>query len=79
MIVAILLTICMIGLILCGWALVANEIAYRQRIKKIPRPGDKDFWEKFKVYQSVSNDQHFWQVFTFRNADDLYKDKKNNV
>lgn len=76
MIVAILLTICMIALILCGWALVVNEITFRQRIEKIPRPGDKDFYEKFNVYKSVSNDQHFWRVFTFRNADDLYKEKK---
>jgi len=72
MIVTILLTICMIALPLSGWALVANDITHRQRMKRIPIPGDKDFSKKLDTYLSVSNDQHFWRVLTFRNADDLY-------
>jgi len=76
MIVTILLTICMIALPLSGWALVANDITYRQRRKRIPEIGDKDFTKKLDTYLSVSNDQHFWRVLTFRSADDLYDGKE---
>lgn len=75
----ILLVICMIALPLSGWALIANDITYRQRRKRIPKIGDKDFTKKLDTYLSVSSDQHFWRVLTFRSADDLYEDKKNNV
>lgn len=76
MIVTILLTICMIALPLSGWALAANDITYRQRMKRIPEIGDKDFTKKLDTYLSVSNDQHFWRVLTFRNADYLYDGKE---
>lgn len=72
----ILLVICIIALPLSVWALAANDITYRQRMKRIPEIGDKDFSKKFDTYLSVSNDQHFWRVLTFRSADDLYDGKE---
>lgn len=76
MIVTILLTICMIVLVLAGWALHANNTTHGQRLKRIPKAGDKDFYDKLNVFQSVSYDQHFWRVLTFRSADDLYDGKE---
>ena len=68
----IILIICIFILILTTWGLLANQITYEQRKDIMPERNDKLFWEKMKLFQKVSYEQHLFKVMTFQNAKKLY-------
>jgi len=68
------LTLLTLPLPVLVWALVVNQITYRQRRRMLDRcvPGDTDFSINMDRFSKASYEQHFWRVFTFRSASKLY-------
>lgn len=68
------LTLLTLPLPVLVWALVVNQITYRQRGQMLDQcvPGDPDFSINMDRFSKASYEQHFWRVFTFRSGSKLY-------
>lgn len=72
--IIIILAIAATALIACFWALIINEITFRQRLRLIDivydTPASRAAYRG--AWNQVSNDQHFHRLLTFRDPIKLY-------
>lgn len=68
-----LLGLCGIGFLGCVWALIANEITFRQRNRMIDAIYERPDWEALaRNFHRVTYEDHHFRLMTMRNPMRLY-------